>query len=210
MKLIKKHKYVCSKCGHKEKKKNKTLILETITTGLLIGQLCALFAVVVIGPMQILDMVSDGVTGVHRNYLAMQHNEELRAIAINYTTFDGYDGFKFAMDLASNLPRVRYVKSNRYDTYHDVLETFYEGGDCKHSAIMFVGMMRAIGYEAIIDCSSKYHHCVSKIPYQRVDSYKPEYMIIDLTSDTIRVYNNSIDHWENSTQYNWEKVYIKK
>jgi aspartate/methionine/tyrosine aminotransferase len=53
------------------------------------------------------------------------------------------------------------------------------GGDCKNSALLFTSMMKALRYDARVDCNVEHKHCVTYIPYQSFSEERDQYAIAD-------------------------------
>lgn len=187
----------CKKCGD----------LETYSIfGVIFSLLNILFVVLgLIFVVCLFFMGSSFFTDPYLNFefthFAKQHTDELRAIALNYTTYDGPDSFEFAKDLATNMDRVRYVHSSKFKQMYDPLTVLEQGGDCKNSAILFVGMMLSCGHNAYVKCSEEHRHCVSYIPHIKNGQRQKEYMIVDLTGDEIMIYDNNVSFWDNPLLY---------
>lgn len=190
-------KYKCEKCEHVEEHKWHELV--GVLFGSLLISLGVLFVILllVVGPFKFFDTFS--TTMLTKN--AGASTEELRHLALNYTTYDGFDSLLFADDLMKNMPPMRYVLTSKGKTMNGVEETLNYGGDCKHQSIVFAGMMLSVGYEAFVDCSNKHKHCVVKIPYQTFGEKKDWYLMVDPTADVMAIYNNSVNHWEEPLGY---------
>ena len=155
----------CEHCGHKEEATKfdvfKNRIFYISLSLIIICTFLFLIIITTIGPNNLISMlVTEDLTSQLSN-----DNDYFRDIALQYTTFDGYDSFGFTEDLVEHLPRIRYVDNGEKQIISpkDVLQ---KGGDCKSQSIFLVSLMKSTGYSAYIDCNIKYRHCVTKIPYQ--------------------------------------------
>jgi len=184
---------LCEKCGY-AKKLSKTEIILRAVIGLLASfGFCFVLLLSTIGFHGVADIyMSASLTD-----FAGENVNELRHIALNYTDYDGSNSFGFAEDLFMNMPRIRYVRSSVFQQIYDPLETLEYGGDCKNSAVLFVGLMKSVGHDAWVECNLKELHCVTIVPHKINGKELNEYAVIDLTSDTYSTYNNDVDHWIN-------------
>lgn len=156
--------------------------------------LMMLVFIIIVGPVQ-----SNQIFGSYiiQNLILDYDDKEvnyLRHLALNYTTYDGNDVETFTIELFKNLPRIRYVPVGKSDFVYNVEEVFDYGGDCKHSAALFTGMLQSVGYDALVFCGN--NHCVTKVQLEN------EYIIVDLTSDQLMYYDNNINFWESRDKYN--------
>jgi hypothetical protein len=190
-------KFQCPKCKHIQWKTWKEVAIQGFVTIVFTLGLVFLIQIFVMGPVYWMNSLSSGLN----TYDARQHADELRNETLHYTTYDGYDSFKFARDLALNLPRIRYVGDSMYSTPRQTPEeTLEQGGDCKSSSALFVAMMHSVGYNAFVDCNYAAKHCVARIPYEGTED-REQYMIVDLTTDLLYIMPNEADHWKRSDQH---------
>jgi hypothetical protein len=185
---VTKVKYVCANCKHVELYTPFEIVIHSFLS--LFMTAGAIFCVVIIllGPGFVVKSIVDTQFLMYVN----NNHKEFRQIAINMTEYDGGDPFMFALDVAYNLPRVRYVPSSAYDLVHTPNEILEYGGDCKNSAMLYAGLLRSLGIEAEIYTSVAENHAVTKIPNPR----EGKYMIVDLTADTFFIYPAGADFWE--------------
>lgn len=200
-------KHTCKKCGSEEELTTGDMIKKNLIMALCTLGLIFIFQMILVGPLEIMS----GISGAMLTRQAVEHAHEFRNIALNHTTYDGMDSFKFAEDLATNFPRIRYVLNSKYQWGPpDINETLIYGGDCKQASTLFVTMMRSVGYEAKVDCDlGEYNHCVARIPHESAYGVKDQYMIVDLTIDVFAIYNNSIDHWKNMQSFEEQTIILK-
>jgi len=194
----------CPKCGFEEERGTFNIIVMFLITILCVMGGFFFLELYVVGPLQ----VASNFAAAQYTTSAREYSVELRTIALNHTTYDGSDSFEFAYDLMYNLPRIRYVPTNLFEGMDDPNYTFEWGGDCKHSAILFTSLMMSSGFQATVDCAKK--HCVSIIPHRNSQESFDEYMVVDLTSDSIAIYDEGVDNWDDNTNPTEYYTYGKK
>lgn len=191
------YKYVCKNCDHKEQASSvdiiKLHVLNILISIMISLSVVSITLLVIVGPNTLVStMVSEIMTKDASGY-----SSELRIYALNITQYTGDDPEQFALELFYNLPNIRYVLNNEFNgMQHDIFYTIEHGGDCKEMSVMYVSLMKSVGHHATVDCELSQSHCVAKI------KNKEEYIIVDLTTPSFTVYNNSIDHWDNPFDYN--------
>lgn len=182
----------CKKCNNITEYKWYELLWMVINRAFFALGILFVISMVFIGPTRFVNTFSTAMLTDQ----AEDNMLELRHLALNYTTYDGFNSFEFSNDLMMNMPKMRYALASYGYIMHDVDETINYAGDCKAQSVVYAAMMMSVGYEAFVDCSVMHHHCVVKIPYQKFGGAKEMYMIVDPTADTAAIYNNSINHWE--------------
>jgi hypothetical protein len=195
-------KSVCSKCNHIERYDTLPKIIWMIVKEIAI----------VFGLMFILLLLLFGPTIFASIFMqfntltfASKHSVELRAIALNLTSYSGDDPFMFADQIAENIGHVRYSLPSLFNQIQDPLVTYQQGGDCKNSAMMFSGLMLNLGFRSQVWCNVDKKHCVSKIDGGK--RYPGMYMVVDLAADASYVFNNSQNYWDDAEPV-WMKSYF--
>ena len=196
------YKFICPNCGKGKPATKKEVAID-------VGLKSILAILVMFGVFFLIQLVFIGPTDMFNTYLsasftsaAYGNSQELRGLALNLTSYDGWNSHIFAMDLLANIGDMRYVPTDLYHGMYGPMETLKEGGDCKQMSALFVALMRSSGYKAFIDCSIEHNHCVAKIPYTgNGNFYGGTYMVVDMTDDAFYIYDNSVNHWDNKQDY---------
>lgn len=202
-------KFICPKCNHAEKKKWQDMVREWILGALTAAGILYIIMCFCLGWDGMSYMLINSITSEGLYYYASHNSEDLRETALNYTTYSGDDSFMFAMDLLTNMPKIRYVPTNKFDINIDPEETLKYGGDCKSDSVLFASMMLSAGYEARTDCNLEHKHCVVIVPHKTSTINYNNYMIVDLTIDRVRVYNNTINHWKQPHLFETQREFDK-
>lgn len=196
--------FICPECGHIEQKLTRHIIYDAMITVFVAIGFAALILIAILGPTVFSNYADSGLLTVY----ARMHSDDFREYALNITTYDGFDSFLFAKNLAENLPEIRYVPTNKFNLLlQDPEDTIRFGGDCKDDSILFSSLMMAAGYKSRADCSLDDRHCVARIEYEGHREFVNnaevvnEYMIVDLTGSYMRIYNSSVDHWQDPEDY---------
>ena len=186
-------KYICDKCDHIELNSQGDNVYRFVLSILVLLGLFSAMIVAIFG----LGNVAGALTISSFHIFASADSDfDAREYATNHTTFDGRDSYVFAEELVTNMPRIRYVPANYYDLMPSYDRIISEGGDCKAVSTLFTRLMTESGYPARTDCSLQEAHCVSRIDYDGPrDQFTNTYLIVDLTIDTLELYNLEEDHW---------------
>jgi len=181
-------KHICPNCNHIEKKTTGDFIVSITVTFIFVLGLVTFGVVIIVGPVGYMSFVSDAFLYQY----AVTNAEELRSIAINHTTYEGSDTYYLAVELAKNIPHIRYVPASRVQPISDLNATLHEGGDCKNMAVVFVALANSIGIDAEVDSNLNERHSVVRVR----DYERDTYLVIDLTQDWFGVYPKEVDHWD--------------
>ncbi len=197
-------KHVCDKCNKIETYSKGEMFTKFVFDFFTFLGIIFFVVLFVVGPVFMMNLFSSSLLTMD----ARRNSDELRSIALNHTTYDGYDSFEFAKDLMGNLPRIRYALPSVWTMKHSVEETWEtKTGECKQQSILFTGLMLSMGYIATVDCDLNNNHCVSRIPHQNQHVVRDEYMVVDLTTEIIRVYPNDVNFWKTPDNYLEEHDY---
>ena len=184
---------VCKGCERVERYSLFGYLGRLVNTVLGLLGLCVVVLMVLYSPLAVFSAFSE----LSFDKFAVDNSVGLRGVALNYTSYDGDDPLLFSLDLLEHLPRVRYVRgaSDLGVRLQLPLDTLRFGGDCKNSAVLFTGLLRSVGVRSRVDCSIGDLHCVSLVDLNR-RSFSEHYAVVDLTGDTLVVYNDSVNHWD--------------
>ena len=203
--IIKSH---CEKCNdvqvYSTKEKIKLAFSSIIKSTIVSFGLLFLFMLIMVGPKEIVNNI--GVS-LYLSSESIVDTNELRWEAINATKPCG-DGLNVdsrchAILLFSHLKYTRYVPASHYDVLQEPSETYHCGGDCKHMSMMFVAMMKSLGFSAQVQCNYEEEHCIAVVPnywnYESIGGF----MVIDLTIPGIYEISDAHDIWDYQDGINW-------
>lgn len=190
---------VCTNCNHITIYNWRDYIKKFVIFTLVSFGILFIIYIIIMSPIYILNIFAGKLM---LNSIA-PNTQELRQIAMNYTTYSGYDSFAFADDLMTNLPRIRYAHPSKFKLMGDYKDTLNYAGDCKQDSVLFAGMMLASGYDAYVSCSIQHNHCVAVVPenkkfYNISDRHK---LVVDLTGNFATIYNINVDFWKYPNNY---------
>ena len=115
------------------------------------------------------------------DHFAESHSSELREIAIDIGRGCRSDAYCWAESFYYNLSGIEYVYTGKNDRLYDPLFTYETmTGDCKQGTILFVALMKSVGFDAETKCAA--HHCVALIPNYDHNEEQPGYMLVDMVN----------------------------
>lgn len=194
-------KYKCNKCKYIKCYTKKEIltahIKKTIFNVFVLFGILFLGAFIFIGPQTMLSTYTSSAltfsSKVDTNYLreisidvtsnCQTNNLESNAYCHGYTIF-------------KNLSNIRYVPASFYKLLEDETDTYLQGGDCKHMSMLYVSMMRSLGFDAYIHCNQNKNHCVAILPnvhnYERLNGY----IVVDLTVPGFYEMSSGTSPWD--------------
>lgn len=196
-------KYRCDNCGHietltaRELKKNN--ILKYIYSLIFAVGVISVLIMIIFGPTMFFSSIASSILTIRSNIDV----DELRHFSINASRncvddFSAYS-YCYAYSLYGELQSIRYVPASQYKTLQDPLETLMYGGDCKHMGMLFVSLMKSVGFNSYVICDST--HCVVKVPH--IDNYKKVdngFAIVDLTIPGFFIMSENTNPWDYMTE----------
>jgi hypothetical protein len=199
---MRKVKYRCDNCGYGHsytKKEELSLAIKQffISILLVIGMFTIIFFVVV-GPIRTFDLVGGAVVS---SFSSHGDYHELRRLAINYTESCrdrdyNTNSFCNGIQVYQHLNHLEYIPSSHYYPMNKLNETLQDGGDCKNLSVLYVEMMKSLGFDAEVVCSLKEQHCIAVLPYVINLKYQEQFAVVDLTIPEFYVMQEEENAWD--------------
>ena len=187
-------KHYCKECDSIELYSTKELIFGTIfkiiMSVLVVLGLFVVILMVVAGPGEVFGNVAIS-SYLTANAIA---SDDLRAVSINATkgcVNDSTSSFCYTLELYDFLVNPenrdnRYVPSSLFNFVQDVDFVYDYSGDCKEVSVMFVAMMRSLGFKSRVDCDVDKGHCVAVIQnYNEYEKVDDDVFVVDLTGPLV-------------------------
>lgn len=200
-------KCVCENCAEVNFKSRKEVFFHTFFS---------FFAIIGILAVLLLVFFGSSVWAVLNRvlFLGLADNADpffdARGFVRDYVDYDGRDSYETVYSLLAFMPRIDYVPASFYQGINGYRDTLVDGSDCKNVATLFTKLMLDTGYSAVVDCSFKQGHCVSKVFYDGSnEDYFGTYMVVDLTCDCVSIYDFDVDHWNNNIEPLRKDCFIK-
>lgn len=190
-------KYICEQCGYARKYTKKEhalrILIEGIQSLLLALGMIAIIYTFFVTPTGIMNGIMDATM----NKVGYEDRGELRTLTIEITKkCSGWTARCYASELYKNVSQIRYVPVGYGDMIYPPLEVYYQGGDCKNTANMYVQMLRSVGIKAEVKCSIEYKHCIAIVPNRAGDEELGGYFLIDLTRPVWKQKKDGDPIWE--------------
>lgn len=193
----------CQNCGYSQRYTKKEMFwfyLKGIFSMIIMaaGFLFIVFLIIV-GPNTTLDMMSSSVMTKYSIDYATQ--DELRSMAIEYAGPNcGDDTMCYAKNIYDKTKEIPYIPASKMTPIQLKAINTLNGSDCKGLSILYTALMKSVGQDAIVLCSMKYEHCIS-----RVNINSTNFLVIDLTGPTAVMMNSFQDEWEymNNMEMMW-------
>lgn len=189
MYMLRTVRYRCESCGYAAQAKGKDYALHFVRSAFIFLGIVFLGFMVMIGPVT----VSEMMVGESISQYAAQNSKGLSLIGSSVTNVNDTMGLKgtkkTAYQLFSSLNGLSYVNQGLYDTIQPPRQTLKTGGDCDELAMLYVGVMRNMGYDAEVDINTGHRHAIAVVPYgNRV-------IVADLASDYIGIHDSVNGFW---------------
>lgn len=178
-------KWQCSNCGEVETYSTIEKIyypIAKIILSLLVALGIVTFALILYyGPSE---MISNLGVSTYLTINAKINTIELRHQAINATKLCREDyttsSYCHAIMLYRHLNNLSYIPASLYDPILPISDTYkIGGGDCKAVSMLYVGMIKSLGFKAQVQCDND--HCIAIVQNKDYGIYYKEYLVADLT-----------------------------
>ena len=200
---MKKVKHFCKNCGHAEKLRLRDYFMVLVDEWLtIIGGFCVLLFIsiwILNGSNPALTLSGEVLSNDYTKF-AKVYDDELREIAMNFSSnCKGGNSECYVHSIYNKLSRLKYIPASRYKILYEPIYVLNNGGDCKNTASLFVGLLHSMGFDAEVDCNLDFNHCIAKVPikesWANIDDFE-FYHVIDLTIPNMRRVSKNKDVWE--------------